>query len=58
MTPGDVVKVTKKAEDGWVFGQKIQPNENRSGWFPSNFTLEPPEPESVSKRLSGDAHLL
>lgn len=37
---GEVVRVLKKADDGWWFGHKIQPQSDHHGWFPSNFCFE------------------
>ena len=42
LKPGYVVKVTSRADDGWWYGTRLQPNDAvKNGWFPSNFVQEP-----------------
>jgi hypothetical protein len=48
------VKVSKKADDGWWYGHKVQPLDEKKGWFPSNFAVEP---EGLVINAQGNVHV-
>ncbi|XP_014208674.1 rho guanine nucleotide exchange factor 16 isoform X2 [Copidosoma floridanum] len=49
LQPGDAIKVLRKMEDGWLFGEKLL--DGQQGWFPGNFTKEIPSKHARMRNI-------